>query len=459
MPIPADFASIMRPVMGQEYELLEHELLYGEVKRGLRVNTLKISAADFARISPFALSPSSLCRDAFYIDEEDAKPGLHPYHHAGLYYIQDPSASAAVEALDPQPGEWVLDLCAAPGGKSTHIAARLANAPGSLLVANDIVPKRAKILSSNLERIGARNAVVCSASPDDFARICPQTFDAVLTDAPCSGEGMFRRDEQAVRDYSSAHVESCASRQKLILDNAAACVRPGGRLVYSTCTFNPYENEGVVEDFLRTHDDFSLAQIKYPSLPPARPEWVGARAELALAARAMPHLCPGEGHFIALLLRRGSDTAGREYAAEDDALKGREKEDFTYFWNENFNLPVFGTPCRRGGLVCIAPPRPALPHRICAGVCAAELMRGRIEPQHGIFLSLNMQHFFKKCILPPDGPEIAAFLRGESIKRDDFTGFGAVCTGTENAYWCVGFGKISGGTLKNHYPKGLRSKG
>ena len=444
----------MTPLLGDEAPAFFGALEDAVPGRGLRVNTLKVTARDFAAISPFALTPSPLCPDAF-VTPPDAPLGLHPYHAAGLYYVQDPSASAAVEVLAPRKGEKILDLCAAPGGKSTHIAACLADAPGSLLVANEIVPRRARILSSNLERIGARNAVVCCASPEDFAAVCPEAFDAVLVDAPCSGEGMFRRDEQAVREYSLEHVRSCAARQGLILDSAAACVRPGGRLVYSTCTFNPYENEGVVDAFLSRHPDFSIVPIPFPALPAGRPEWIGARAELSRAGRLMPHLTPGEGHFAALLARAG-DADAAPCLPPEKRLPKKDAQDFAAFWEENFSVPVFGTPMAHGELIYLCPDAPPLPRVLRAGVCAAHTARGRIEPEHGLYLSLRKDEFLKKCVFSPDSPEIAAFLRGETLKIENIAGYSAVCTGMEGNAWALGFGKVSGGILKNHYPKGLR---
>ena len=228
MPLPSDFTQMMAPLLGEEYDAFARALEDAVPGRGLRVNALKISAREFAAYSPFPLTPSPLCPDAF-VTPPDERLGLHPFHAAGLYYVQDPSASAAVEVLAPKAGEKILDLCAAPGGKSTHIAARLADAPGSLLVANEIVPRRARILSSNLERIGAKNAVVCCASPEDFASTCPEAFDAVLVDAPCSGEGMFRKEPQAVADWSPQASEACGARQRLILSRAITINKAAGR--------------------------------------------------------------------------------------------------------------------------------------------------------------------------------------------------------------------------------------
>ena len=213
---------------------------------GLRANTLKINPNELAGRLPYALRPVPWCPAGFQFPEDlppdQPTPGRHPYHAAGLYYLQEPSAMAVVEALDPQPGKRVLDLCAAPGGKSTHLAARMDGK--GLLVANEIHPKRVWELAENLERWGARHVIILNESPARLSERLPAFFDCVLVDAPCSGEGMFRKSEAALRDWSPELVHSCAVRQSAILHEAARLTRPGGRLVYSTCTFNPQENEG-----------------------------------------------------------------------------------------------------------------------------------------------------------------------------------------------------------------------
>ena len=224
--------------------------------QGLRANSLKIAPADLAQRLPFDLQPVSWSRETFVVTGSLAKPGRHPYHGAGLYYLQDPSATAPVELLDPQPGETVLDLAAAPGGKSTHIAARLGQA--GLLVANEVIHKRAWELAGNLERWGATNVAITTETPERLAERWPGFFDAVLVDAPCSGEGMFRKGDAARREWTPALVRGCALRQDAILEQAAALVRPGGRLVYSTCTFAPGEDEGMVARFLEAHPEFTL---------------------------------------------------------------------------------------------------------------------------------------------------------------------------------------------------------
>ena len=329
--IPQAFLERMRALPGFDCAAFERAL-QEEPRRGLRVNTLKISAADFAALSPFALTPSPMCPEGFLIDAE-APAGKHPYHAAGLYYLQEPSAQSAVTALDPAPGSRVLDLCAAPGGKATHAAARIA--PAGLLVANECVPNRARTLSFNLERMGVRCCAVTTVMPEALVKACPGWFDAVIADVPCSGEGMFRREPRALEEWSPAHAAACAERGRRILADAAALVRPGGMLLFSTCTFNPDENEGAVEFLLRQRPDFEVLSIDAVRLPPARPDWAGARPEMARAARLMLTDAPGEGHFIARLRRTGGEMPPEPAALELKAPKRR---------NRRPSRPCGGTP-------------------------------------------------------------------------------------------------------------------
>ena len=279
---------------------------------GLRANTLKVTPQALVDLLPFRLSPVPWSAEAFVVaGAGEARPGKHPYHAAGLYYLQDPSALAPVEILDPQPGEAVLDLSAAPGGKATHIAARLQGA--GLLVANEVVHKRSWELAGNLERWGVTNAAITAETPERLAGRFADFFDAVLVDAPCSGEGMFRKSQAARQAWSPALVAGCALRQDGILEQAAALVRPGGRLVYSTCTFAPEEDEGAVARFLVRHPEFALAEPQArPGFSPGRPDWLPPdlrRPELARCVRIWPQHGMGDGHFAALLVKQASGPA------------------------------------------------------------------------------------------------------------------------------------------------------
>ncbi|MGV2963783.1 RsmB/NOP family class I SAM-dependent RNA methyltransferase [Paenibacillus sp. AGC30] len=311
--LPLIFAERMKSLLGDEFEQFMKSYEQSP-HAGLRVNTLKISMEQFDEIAPFDLRPIPWCETGFYVPH-GVKPGLHPYYHAGLYYIQEPSAMAPVELLQVEPGDRVLDLCAAPGGKTTQIAAKLQGK--GVLVTNDIHAERTKALAKNVELYGVRNAVVLNESPERIANAFPHYFDKVLIDAPCSGEGMFRKDEDMVKSWEHHSVEKCVLMQRDILETAARLLAPGGTIVYSTCTFAPEENEAMIAEFLNVNRDFVVMDIpKETGFAPGRPEWVrqmmpekAEETEVVLdqtrgTARLWPHLLEGEGHYVAVLQHR-----------------------------------------------------------------------------------------------------------------------------------------------------------
>ncbi len=370
----------------------------------------------------------------YYYDPQ-SRPGLHPYHEAGVYYLQEASAMAPVCLLDPQPGERVCDLCAAPGGKTTQIAGRMQGQ--GLLLCNEINPKRAKILSRNMERLGVANALVCNEHPQNLAKRLPGYFHRVLVDAPCSGEGMFRKEEAAVTDWSEQAVEQCAVRQGEILDSAAELVMPGGILVYSTCTFAPQENEQAVEKFLARHPEFTRVDATAP--------WF-TKVDTG-AFRLWPHKLKGEGHFAAIMRKTG---------AEEGDIPLEKGEKLPKLWldfakENNICLPqgkavLFGqslywvpeeTPYLRGLRVV----RP--------GLELGEVKLDRFTPAHGLALWLKLAKNI--LYLPGDGPQIAAYMHGETLP---FSKKGWVLVQVDG--YSIGWGKGDGVTLKNHYPKGLR---
>ncbi len=439
---------------------------------GLRVNTLKITPEAFQAISPFTLQPVPWAPAGFLLGEtppdgsdlsaasDIAAPGKHPYHAAGLYYLQEPSAMAAAELLAPRPGERVLDLAAAPGGKATHIAALMGNA--GLLVANEIHRRRVQVLAGNLERWGARCAVITNESPEQLADRFAGFFDRVLLDAPCSGEWMFRKSQAALRDWSPRLVRGCALRQSRILDQAARMVRPGGRLAYVTCTFAPEENEGVVAAFLRTHPDFAIAELAHrPGFADGRPDWVGAEAdlpELRRAVRLWPHRAPGEGHFIALLQRVGGEsgsTAGR-WRGERIPVQARQRYDA--FCREVLAGMPAGESLALVGIHLYALP-PDLPDLaglrvLHPGWWLGTIKKDRFEPSHALALGLSPAEARADRIvnLASEGHEVRAYLRGASIPSRGSDGWVLV---TADGF-PLGWGRRSGGEVKSHYPRGLR---
>ena len=469
--LPDAFVMRMRQLLGSECDAF-FASYEKERALGLRVNTMKVPAEVFARENQetFSLRPVSWCREGFYYEQE-SRPGRHPYHEAGVYYIQEPSAMAVVSLLDPKPGERVLDLCAAPGGKTTHIASRL-NGKG-LLVSNEIHPARAKILSQNVERMGIGNAIVTNEDSGSLAEFFPEFFDCMVVDAPCSGEGMFRKDEQARNEWSEANVKLCAERQQEILDNAAEMLKPGGRMVYSTCTFAPEEDEDGIAAFLERHPEFSVVCLEKDEVPEGlssgHPEWSrGHNPELQNTFRIWPHKSEGEGHYLALLRKNGTwtaedgrkrkqpkywnDKAGRSYveeflkksltASDHDALEeGMDR--LILFGDQLYQLPE-GTPA----LDRLRVLRP--------GLHLGAFKTKRFEPAHALSHFLKPEQAVSVCRLEPEDPQVLDYLKGNTVKGEaGLSGWTLVCIGD----YPLGWGKAVSGTVKNHYPKGLRIQG
>ncbi len=402
----------------------------------------------------------------------EARPGKHPYHLAGLYYLQDPSATAPVELLDPQPGERILDLSAAPGGKSTHIAARRLQGQG-LLVANEVINKRAWELAGNLERWGATNVAITAEAPEKLAERWPGYFDAVLVDAPCSGEGMFRRPgtarDAARREWSPALVEGCAVRQDAILEQAAALVRPGGRLVYSTCTFAPDEDEGTVARFLDRHPEFVLVEPPArPGFDPGRPEWHPSgslptelqRPELARCVRLWPHRVPGEGHFAALLHKAdGVSQPAPDARRTAPPLHRSVREAYEAFLAEVFVTPPAQGPLGMSGAYLYALPDdlPDLAglRYLHPGWWLGEVKKDRFEPSHALALGARAGDLRRVADFPVGSGDLLAYLRGETTLSPGEDGWTLVAVDG----FPLGWGKRVGGRLKSHYPKGLRIMG
>ena len=427
--LPEAFLKRMERQLGADYPAFLESL---ERPRAvaLRFNPLKGAVPEL----PFVGEPVPWEAMGYYYDPQ-ARPGLHPYHEAGVYYLQEASAMSAVALLDPQPGETVCDLCAAPGGKSTQIAGRMGGE--GLLLCNEYSPARAKILARNIERMGVANAIVTNEKTESLAKRLPGFFDRVLVDAPCSGEGMFRKEEAAVTDWSQETVEMCAARQAEILDNAAKLLKPGGRLVYSTCTFAPEEDEEAVSAFLARHPEFAPEAVDAPWFTP------GPQATY----RMWPHKLLGEGHFGAVLRKlEGEET-------EIPLEKGQPlpKPWLSFAKEAGVNLPE-GIGLCFGDRLYLAPlGTPALPglRVLRAGLELGALKKDRIDPAHA--LALWGKDFAQSVDFAADGPEIQAYLHGE-VLPGKAKGW---CLVTVDGY-SIGWGKGDGAQLKNHYPKGLR---
>lgn len=479
MNLPIEFEKKMKAFLGNEWD----DFLYSYDNnrfQALRFNTLKVQSTEerMRILKVLGISSDkkvSWADEAYYFDE-NVRPGKHPYHEMGLYYIQEPSAMSAAALLAPKPGMRVLDLCAAPGGKSTQLATYLRDS--GLLVSNEINTQRSRILSQNIERMGIKNAIVTNEDSFVLASHFPGFFNAIQVDAPCSGEGMFRKLPEAIEQWSMENVAICAARQKEILDNAAVMLKPGGVIVYSTCTFSKEENEDVIEYFLERHPDFTLEEME----------------------RFWPHKVDGEGHFVAKLVRRGSvNELGADYdvcedscnKVEDTGLKvdrktkknknskNRKNETKPALTKENMKLlsefldetisEDVAAWIKNSRLVMFGEQLYRLPDMEVdikglkvqrAGLHIGEFKKQRFEPSHSLALALKLNDAKNLVKLTCDNPQTIGFFNGQSVVLSDEQtaeckkGWALVCVDGYTAGW----GKVNGTQVKNHYPKGLRNK-
>lgn len=362
---------------------------------------------------------------------------------------------APVVYLAPQPGEKILDLCAAPGGKSTQIAAAMRGQ--GLLVSNEIHPARAKILSENIERMGIRNALVTGETPKRLAQAFPEYFDRILVDAPCSGEGMFRRNEEARKEWSPDNVQLCADRQDEILNWAADMLTPGGRLVYSTCTFAPLENEGTIARFLMQHPEFEILPTeRLEGMAPGMPEWASGEQipDLVHTIRLWPHRLRGEGHYLAVLEKAGIRPKENRIPLEK-GIKEKDCREYLEFCRENLCTVPKGRLIRFGDQLYLAPEQlPSLDKLrvLRPGLHLGTMKKGRFEPSHALALALMPKDVKYSHDLTADSDEMAGYLKGQTFAAEGEKGWYLI---TVDGY-SIGWGKLSGGVMKNHYPKGLR---
>ena len=553
--LPQSFTERMQGLLESEYEeflaSFEHEKY-----QALRLNPLKkddMSVITEKVKQTFQLQPVPWAENGYYYTKED-QPGKHPWHEAGLYYIQEPSAMAPVTLLSPQPGERILDLCAAPGGKSTQIASAmegegllvtneihparakilsenvermgirnacvlnetpehladifeeyfdrilvdapcsgerildLCAAPGGkstqiasamegegLLVTNEIHPARAKILSENVERMGIRNACVLNETPEHLADIFEEYFDRILVDAPCSGEGMFRKNEVACEEWSPENVQLCADRQDGILECAARMLVPGGRLVYSTCTFASAENEGSISRFLAKHEEFEIVPIDKKALGiPEGCDGIPGCVEnpapgIEGTLRLWPHKLKGEGHYAAVLQKKGKLPEGCQPVSATGPEKGIPAKNLTKDWAEYFNFAketfseeqtIKAGLCTAGeGFLAFGDNLYRMPERMPGvkglkvlrpGLHLGTLKKNRFEPAHALALALRPEDV--KHVWKLSEEEAATYLKGQTFSAEGEKGWYLICVDGCS----LGWGKLAGGVMKNHYPKGLR---
>lgn len=472
--------------------------------RALRLNPLRFKEEDcplfFDDLKPVLWEPMGRYFDDSFI------AGKHPYHEAGVYYIQEPSAMAPVSYLDVLKGDRILDLCAAPGGKSTQIAGKMMGT--GLLVSNEIHPGRAKILSENIERLGISNAIVTNETPDRLSDKFHDYFDKILVDAPCSGEGMFRKNEEALSEWSKDNVILCADRQDEILDNAHLMLKAGGRLVYSTCTFAPDENEGTIFRFITRHPEYRVINVPmHPGMEHGRVDFLrpdiifgdntiyeklfsndsdmdDIREQIGNTIRLLPHKIKGEGHFIAVLIKGEEGTVemnGYVKGGQEKSIDRKTLDIFREFSDahlpskglidSNGQNPQNGIFTRFGDQLYLLPPSaPSLKGLkvVRPGLHLGTYLKNRFEPAHALAHSLCQTDVVNYISLPADSEETKQYLRGESLRISVNEGTNqeniTVCIRNEKAPWtlvCVddyplGFAKYSSGVFKNHYPKGLR---
>lgn len=491
MNLPPSFAETLEDLLGKvEYAAFSLSLC-GPRTWGLRVNTLKIGIDPYLARSSFSVEPVRWARDGFQHDG-NASPGKHPDYHAGLFYLQDPSAMLPAELLDPQPGDRVLDLCAAPGGKSVQIAAMMRNR--GLLVANDISPKRVKPLCRNLEGLGVACAVVLNETPDRLAEAFPAYFDRILIDAPCSGEGMFRKDDKAVRSWERQGPDSFLPLQRTLLTAAWSMLQPGGRLVYATCTYNPDENERNIAWALDRFPDMAVEGVSGPApdpltgLRPGRPEWAGNREELSGAFRIWPHIAQGEGQFAIRLRKEASAVNGNIIQTTDIGVQSAESEsvrqvadiggpsfqpapaDALTAWNDFLDLEMKAEACviasempvrslgrivLSGSLLFSVPDGGTVPaslHAEMPGLLLGEWRNDRFEPSAALLHALEPDSARRRLDLPAESDAVRRYLYGETLMREGVRGWTAVCADG----YPLGWGKQEDGFLKNRYPKGWR---
>ena len=492
--MPAEyFEQRERALLGSRFNAL-YAAPTDAAARGATVSALRTDPDTFARQSGLRLRPSPFCPQAFLVEEGEAfRPGRHPYHHAGVFYSQEPSAASAAPLLGVLPGMRVLDLCAAPGGKSSQLAAALQGQ--GLLVSNEYVASRAEILKSNLERMGVPNAVVLNETPARIAEMLPEFFDRILVDAPCSGEGMFRKEPAALAQHSEALVRQCAALGAEILDSAAAALAPGGELVYSTCTFAPEEDEAQAAAFLARHPEFCLADVlghvDYTFGSPGEANRTGGLPlDVNLVRRIWP--CQGgEGHFMARFVKAGTartlPAAGQQLPEEQlwlaQAVRaakaaparpsrrpagrgGRTSRPeaaapaaaqslaaWAEFAQRYFPALAARPAVLHGGGVLLpaAFPQTGL-HILRAGVFVGSVQKGRFVPEHHLYTAFGAQCTNCEQLTLAD-PRCAAYLSGQEIEAHTAQD-GYCCVLVDG--WPLGGGKVSAGRVKNHYPKALR---
>ena len=464
--LPADFKEKMKQLLGEEYEAYLKSF-EEPCHNGLRINRLKLDRETWQQISPFSLEPVPWIENGFYYfsdtadAEENSRPSRHPYYYSGLYYLQEPSAMTPANLLPVEPGDLVLDICAAPGGKSTELGAKLQGK--GLLFSNDISNSRAKALLKNLEMAGISNFCVASEAPEKLSGLLPEFFDKILVDAPCSGEGMFRRDPDMIKSYEKQGPAEYVPIQRSIVSEAVKMLKPGGLLLYSTCTFDQEENEGTIQYLLEQFPDMKLLELPHR-------EGFSRGIGLPQCVRLFPHQIQGEGHFIALLQKDSAatkdETSGQNKpACSLEKLAGAEAAAFL----SSISKPL--PPCqlleKNGSLYLLPEAVAALGEKqrkrirfLRTGLLLGEIKKGRFEPSQALAMALKKEDYPSSIDFSPKDERVIRYLKGETIalngeEADSLNSrfpWVLVCTGG----FPLGWAKHLNGSLKNKYYPGWR---
>lgn len=464
MSLPIAFDEKIKALLKDEYsdyiKCFDEQRLYG-----LRVNTSKITVKEFEQICPFEIRPIPWIENGFYYDGDVVQPSKHPYYFAGLYYLQEPSAMTPANRLPIDPGDKVLDICAAPGGKATELGAKLLHQ--GILAANDISSSRAKGLLKNMEVFGIPNVLVLSEDPENIENYFTGYFDKILIDAPCSGEGMFRKDKKMMRAWEEYGPEFFVEIQRKIITQAAHMLKQGGLMLYSTCTFDPEENEGTIEHLLNVYPEFEICEMKqYEGFEKGCPKWIGSkRKDLHKTVRIWPHKMHGEGHYLALL-KKGRDAAAKTVFTEETIKEAacaswklpQELEEFLA--RTTFPIDKSCLELHKEHIYYMPKGLPSLKkvRFLRTGLYLGDVKKNRFEPSQAFAMCLKKEEYANVLDFPVEDERVWKYLRGETLDVED------ICQGYKNGWYLIltdgyplGWGKVLNGTLKNKYFPGWRS--